>query len=130
MTIQIKEAIIKKVNSLQFWGLTLTLHIKAEDYTREDRDNLEQLWSDWTSVAVVMKEFWEKVEDKTPKLRQILALKMNEYSKVSWKDIWTIEKELYTRLNVNSRTELNEKQLQEQIEYYDLWIQELQIPFN
>lgn len=128
--ITIQEAIIKKVNSLQFWGLTLTLHIKTEDYAREDRDILEQLWSDWTSIAVVMKEFWEKIEDKTPKLRQILALKMNEYSKVSWKDIWTIEKELYTRLNVNSRTQLTEKQLQEQIEYYDLWILELQIPFN
>ena len=77
-----------------------------------------------------MKEFWEKVEDKTPKLRQILALKMNEYARVSWKDIWTIENEIYTRLNVNSRTQLTEKQLQEQIEFYDLWIQELQIPFN
>ena len=56
--------------------------------------------------------------DEIPKLRQRLALVMNEWSQKSKTPIESHINSLYARYNVNSRTELTREQLEEAIRFY------------
>lgn len=127
--IKITECIVKWVKPLQHWGLSLNLHIKKEDISKEDREKLEELWSNWDSLVWVLQNFtWEKEIDIKPKLRQTLAMKIKTYSEKSgYNEDSLVDKFIYQKYNVKSRTELTEQQLKECIDYFDLSIQESQL---
>lgn len=128
--IKINECIINKVAPLKHWSLSITLLIKKEDYTNEDRIKLEEMWSEWTSLVWVLQDFWEKNEDNKPKLRQRLAILMSDYSKASWLKENELLEWLYKTYNVKSRTDLNEEQLKTEIDKYEAWIKALEYWFN
>ena len=60
----------------------------------------------------------EEKDTEIPKLRQRLALVMDEYAQKVKKPLESIENALYTRYNVKSRTELTRQELEECIEWY------------
>lgn len=129
--IKISECIINKVSPLKHWSLTITLLIKREDYTNEDRLKLEELWSEWTSLVWVLQEFGEeKVEDNKPKLRTRLAIIMQEYAKLTWKTTEQEENEFYIKYNIKSRTELTQQELKACIDEYEAWKKVLELWLN
>lgn len=97
---------------------------KKEDYTLDDFERMALMFEN-TSFVVVLAPFQEKPpEDPLPKLRQQLALVIQEYCEVAneqeWREVWN----LYQRNYVNSRTELSEEQLRKEIDKYIAWIQQ------
>jgi len=127
--ITIWELIVKWVRPLQHGWISLNLHIKPEDLTREQEDLLRNYWSDWTSLACVLQEFQQEVAiDPRPKLRQRLALVVKEYSEISnISEEWVVNG-IYKRFNITSRTGLTEKQLKEEIDFFQNGITELRYP--
>lgn len=132
--IKIKESIINKVSLLKHGTLSVTLLIKPEDYTTEERLLLEKLWSDGTSLVGILQELWKEYnnsdEERLKKMRVRLAILMEEYSKVSWQDIKSLEYVIHYAYWVASRKELNEEQLKTEIDKYDAGIKALQLWLN
>ena len=63
--------------------LVFKIKVKKEDYTLEDFERMALMFEN-TSFAVVLAPFQEeKIVDPLPKLRQQLALVMQEYCEVS-----------------------------------------------
>ena len=92
--IQIKEAVVTGINTLRFWDVSIKLRVKREDV---DRLALEELWDNWTSVAVVLEQYWEPTgyDKEIMSLRQQLATFMQLYSdKWGW-NIEELKEKLY-----------------------------------
>ena len=60
----------------------------------------------------------EEKDTEIPKLRQRLAMVMEEYSKKSKEPLESLKNSLYARYKVNSRSELDRGQLEESIRFY------------
>ena len=104
--------------------LVFKIKVKKEDYTLEDFERMALMFEN-TSFAVVLAPFQEeKIVDPLPKLRQQLALVMQEYCEVSnWQithEHWKICSEYW----ISSRIEMTEEQLRKEIESYRAWIQQ------
>lgn len=104
--------------------LVFKIKVKKEDYTLDDFERMALMFEN-TSFAVVLAPFQEeKIEDPLPKLRQQLALVMQEYCDVAWE---TLEKELerlYNSYHIDSRLKLSEKAIIKEIESYRAGIQQ------
>jgi len=104
--------------------LVFKIKIKKEDYTLDDFERMALMFEN-TSFAVVLSPFQEKPpEDPLPKLRQQLALVMQEYCEVANE---TMERELervYSDYKIQSRTELSEEKLIKTIDKYRAGIQQ------
>lgn len=104
--------------------LVFKIKVKKEDYTLDDFERMALMFEN-TSFVVVLAPFQEKPpEDPLPKLRQQLALVIQEYCEVANEQEWREVGNLYQRNNVNSRTELSEEQLRKEIDKYIAWIQQ------
>lgn len=104
--------------------LVFRVKIKREDYTLEDFGKMAIMFDD-TAFSMVMVPFQTaKVEDKLPKLRQQLALVMQEYCEVSGDIMGDLISVMHQKYKVKSRTELTEEQLRDQIESFRYGIRE------
>lgn len=102
-------------------NLVFTIKVKREDYTEAMRQFIFDTYNKW--VTLDMQVVWlEEKDNELPKLRQVLALTMKEYSQKTKKPLESLENDVYTRYKVTSRTELTRWELEEVIKYYRDWI--------
>lgn len=122
--IQIKEAIINSVRPLKNRSLAVTFWIKSEDISKEDIERLQEYWTNEIPLAWVLQEFTgEVIEDIKPKLRQRIAILIKSYcEKENISEIDEIRR-VYEKYWIQSRKDLDEKQLRELIDSYELWLQ-------
>ena len=129
--IAIAELIVKGVRPLQHGWISLNLHIKPEDLTREQEELLRNYWSDGNSLACVLQEFQtEAVVDPKPKLRKRLALVTKNYSEIANISENTVVEWIYKKFNIESRKELTEEQLRQEIDFFQSGIDEIKYPNN
>lgn len=108
-----------KIDSSQ--NLVFTVKVKKEDYTQAMQQFIFDCYNQGKSLDLEV--VWLKEEtNEIPKLRQRLAMVMQEYSlKVKIGDELA-KNNLYARYNVHSRTELTREQLEEAIRFYQDWL--------
>jgi len=108
-----------KIDSSQ--NLVFTVKVKKEDYTQAMQQFIFDCYNQGKSLDLEV--VWLKEEtNEIPKLRQRLAMVMQEYSlKVKIEDELA-KNNLYARYNVHSRTELTREQLEEAIRFYQDWL--------
>lgn len=105
--------------------LIFRCRVQASDWTQELKDFIYNLNATGNTVAMAIVQIEDKPpEDLLPKLRQQLALVMQEYCEVSTEKMDTLLERLYKLYKVTSRTELTEEQLRTQIESYRYGIME------
>lgn len=108
-----------KIDSSQ--NLVFTIKVKKEDYTEAMTAFIFDTYNNGSTIDLQV--VWlEPKDNEIPKLRQRLALVMNEYAQKTKKPRESIENAIYTRYNVKSRTELTRQQLEECIEGYVAWL--------
>jgi len=108
-----------KVDSSE--NLVFTLKIKKSDYTDWMRQFIFDCYNQWKQLDLEVVWLEEK-NDEIPKLRQRLALVMKDYAKKIKIPDEDIEKWLYNRYNIKSRSELTREQLEECIRFYQDWL--------
>ena len=123
MNIQIKETRVASYKPTRFW-VNITLQIKDEDITKADKELLELLRRDWTSLVSVIQSFQTEEETVDPRKKKIteLIMCMNEYATKYQIDIVKLKKQLYITNNVTSRANLTLEQLQTEIDSFRNWI--------
>lgn len=102
-------------------NLVFTIKIKKEDYTEWMRQFIFNSFNEWKTLDFEIVWMDDK-NDEIPRLRQRLALTMNEYTRKTKTSEESNKKLLYIRYNVTSRTELTREQLEEAIRFYSDWI--------
>lgn len=121
--IKIKEMLINSVRPLKNRSLAITIWIKQEDISKDDVDKLQDYWTSETPIVWILQEFeWEVIEDKTPKLRQRLAILLKDYCEKNFIKEEDELKKLYSKYWIETRKDLTETQLNEIIEMYQLWL--------
>ena len=124
--ISIKECRVWSYRPTKFW-INITLQIKSEDITKDEKDLLEELRKNGDSLVWVLQEFAIINDDKqnirNKKLAR-LSILMNDYAKASNLSIETIKDELYKRKNITSRSDLKLEDIEIEIEGYKYWILE------
>ncbi len=108
-----------KVDSSE--NLVFTIKIKKTEYTEAMRQFIFNTYNEWKTLDFEVVWMDDK-NDEIPKLRQRLAMIMSEYSQKTKTSEEANKKLLYTRYNVQSRTELTRNQLEEAIRFYSDWI--------
>lgn len=102
-------------------NLVFTLKIKKTDYTDWMRQFIFDCYNQWKQIDLEVVWLVEK-NDEIPKLRQRLAMVIQDYSN---KTKTTEERNIgsiYLRYGVDSRTQLTREQLEECIRFYQDWI--------
>ena len=98
-------------------NLCFTLKIKKEDYNDATRTFIFDCYNQWKTLDFEI--VWLKEEtNELPKLRQRLAMVMQEYKNKSNIDENKLKESLYTKYNIKSRSELTRDQLEECIRFY------------
>jgi len=118
--IKITECRVWNYRITKFW-INITLQIKEEDITKQEKDILEELRKNWNSLVWVLQTFNLIKEDpnKNRKTKlQKLAWLMSTYCEKAWNKIFEEKTMLYTRNKVLSRTELSNEQLDYEIDLY------------
>jgi len=102
-------------------NLVFTLKIKKSDYTDWMRQFIFDCYNQWKTLDLEVVWLEEK-NDEIPKLRQRLAMVMEEYAQKTKFSIVSVKENLYIRYGIESRTELTREQLEEAIRFYSDWI--------
>ena len=104
-----------KIDSSQ--NLVFTIKVKREDYTEWMSAFIFNTYNKGSTIDLQVVWLEEK-DTEIPKLRQRLAMVMEEYSKKSKEPLESLKNSLYARYKVNSRSELDRGQLEESIRFY------------
>lgn len=123
--IQIAESKIvnPKINSNR--ELIFSVRIKREDYNNDLWDSICLASDNGTPLAIVMQEFqWEEAPDNNlSSKRSRLAYIMQKYSEKQGTDAKETINKLYNKYNITSRSQLTEKQLDEEIKIFTLGLE-------
>lgn len=104
-----------KIDSSQ--NLVFTIKVKREDHTPAMQQFIFDCYNQWKTLDFEI--VWLKEEtNELPKLRQRLAMVMQEYKNKSNIDENKLKESLYTKYNIKSRSELTRDQLEECIRFY------------
>ena len=104
-----------KIDSSQ--NLVFTIKVKREDYTEWMTAFIFNTYNKGSTIGLQVVWLEEK-DTEIPKLRQRLAMVMEEYSKKSKEPLESLKNSLYSRYKVKSRSELDRGQLEESIRFY------------
>lgn len=104
-----------KIDSSQ--NLVFTIKVKREDYTEWMTAFIFNTYNKGSTIDLQVVWLEEK-DTEIPKLRQRLAMVMEEYSKKSKEPLESLKNSLYSRYKVKSRSELDRGQLEESIRFY------------
>lgn len=108
-----------KIDSSQ--NLVFTIKVKKEDYTPAMQQFIFDCYNDWKLLDLQVVGLQEETNE-LPKLRQRLALIMQDYAKKTNFSIESIKECLYIKYWIKSRTELTREQIEECIRFYQDWI--------
>ena len=98
-------------------NLVFTIKVKREDYTEWMTAFIFDTYNKGSTIDLQVVWLEEK-DTEIPKLRQRLAMVMEEYSKKSKEPLESLKNSLYSRYKVKSRSELDRGQLEESIRFY------------
>ena len=119
--IQIKEAQVSWFRPLKFW-VSVSLNIKDEDLTKQERDLIEEYWKNGDSVVVVLQPFTKPFELKERSKKSTLHYFMEKYCE---KFNAPLDEEIYKirhKYNVTSRSQMSDNDLDFEIESYKAWL--------
>lgn len=98
-------------------NLVFTIKVKKEDFTEWMTAFIFDTYNKGSTIDLQVVWLEEK-DTEIPKLRQRLAMVMEEYSKKSKEPLESLINSLYARYKVKSRSELDRGQLEESIRFY------------
>jgi len=115
------------INKNKFKDLKITFHIKREDYTTDIENKLFELCENASILAIWIQETdftedtWKTDREIKNKLLQDLAFYMQKYAEKEICNIEDLKKDIYKRYWIESRSELNIKDLKKEVESYKAW---------
>jgi len=125
--IQIKEAQVSWFRPLKFW-VSVSLNIKEEDLTKQERDLIEEYWKNGDSVVVVLQPFTKPYQTKERSKASTLHHFMQQYCEKFNIPLETERDRILQRysikydLPITSRSQLKEKDLDFEIDSYSAWL--------
>jgi len=126
--LKIKETKLTNIKKNKFEEITITFHIKKEDYSEQDEKLLYELYRNWNYWVLVFQDVefndntWKSDKEIKSKKLQHLVLLMEQYKDKEWTSIEELKKQMYLKYWIQSRTELTIEQLEKEIESYKFWL--------
>lgn len=119
--IQIKEAQVSWFRPLKFW-VSVSLNIKDEDLTKQERDLIEEYWKNGDSVVVVLQPFTKPYKLEVRSKASTLHYYMKLYCEKEHISEEIEVKKIYDKYNVTSRSQMSDNDLDFEIESYKAWL--------
>ena len=126
--LKIKETKLTNIKKNKFEEITITFHIKKEDYSKQDEELLYKLFRNWNYWVLAFQDVefndntWKSDKEIKSKKLQYLALIMEKYKDKEWTSIEELKKQMYLKYWVQSRADLSIEQLDREIDSYKFWL--------